>query len=92
MKLNGKPLYQTNSVKYLGIRIHNKLSWKANIDNLALKPIRANTMLYKIRHFVNAGILKAVYDALFKSHIHYVCIIRGQNLCTIIFSYFKREH
>ena len=86
MKLNGKPLYQTNSVKYLGIRIHNKLSWKANIDNLALKPIRANTMLYKIRYFVNAGILKAVYHALFESHTHYVCIIWGQNLCAIIFS------
>ena len=33
MKLNGKRLDQTNSVKYVGIRIHNKLNWKANINS-----------------------------------------------------------
>ena len=46
----------TNSVKYLGIRNDNKLNWKAHSDNTALKLIRANAMLYKVRHFVNAGI------------------------------------
>ena len=49
----------------------------------ALKLIRANAMLYKVRDFVDAGILKSIYHALFESHIHYACIIWGQNLCTI---------
>ena len=40
-------------------------------------------MLYKVIDFVNAEILKAIYHALFESHIHYACIIWGQNLCTI---------
>ena len=29
IKLNGKLLYETKSVKYLGIRIDNKLNWKS---------------------------------------------------------------
>ena len=83
IKLNGKQLYETNSVKYLGIRIDNKLNWKAHINDIALKLIRANAMLYKVRDFVDAGILKSIYHALFESHIHYACIIWGQNVCTI---------
>ena len=70
-------------MKYLGIRIDNKLNWKAHINDIALKLIRANAMLYKVRDFVDAGILKSIYHALFESHIHYACIIWGQNVCTI---------
>ena len=83
IKLNGKRLYETNSVKHLGIRIDNKLYWKAHINDIPLKLIKANTMLYKVRDFVDAGILKSIYHALFESHIYYACIIWGQNVCTI---------
>ena len=83
IKLNGKRLYETNSVKYFGIRIDNKLNWKTHINDIALKLIRANAMLYKVRDFVDAGILKSIYYALFASHIYYACIIWGQNVCTI---------
>ena len=75
--------YKANSVKYLGIRIDKKLNWKAHINDIALKLIRANAMLYKVRDFVDAGILKSIYHAIFESHIHYACIIWGQNVCTI---------
>ena len=75
IELNGKQLYETNSLKHLGIRIDNKLNWKAHINHIVLKLIRANVMLYKVREYVNAEILKAIYHDLFESHIHYACII-----------------
>ena len=65
------------------IRIDNKLNWKAHINDIAFKLIRANAMLYKVRDFADAGILKSIYYALFELHIHYACIIWGQNVCTI---------
>ena len=40
-------------------------------------------MLYKLRDFVIAGILKQFYHDVFESHVHYACIIWGQNICTI---------
>ena len=70
-KLNGKQLYENNSVKYLGIMIDSKINWKTYIDNIALKLKRVNAvMLYKFRDYVHGGILKSIYHALFESHIH----------------------
>ena len=83
IKYNGKRLYETNSVKYLGVRIDKKLNWKAYNNDIALKLITDNVMLYNVRDFVDAGILKSIYYALFELHIHYACIIWGQNVCTI---------
>ena len=40
-------------------------------------------MLYKTKDFVNKGILKAIYFAMFDSHINYASIIWGQNVNTI---------
>ena len=54
--LNGKQPYETNSLKYLGIRIDNKLNWKAHVNDIALKVIRANAVLYKVRDFLDARI------------------------------------
>ena len=92
-KLNGKPIYETDLIKYLGITIDNKLNWKAHIDNIAVKLIRANKILYKVRDYVNIEIIKSIYHALFESHIHYACIIWRQNVCTIhrLFMLQKKE-
>ena len=83
IKLNGKRLYPTDSVKYLGVKIDSKLNWKSHVNATATKLNQANAMLYRVRDFVNANILKSVYYALFESHINYACIIRGQNISTI---------
>ena len=40
-------------------------------------------MIYKVRDFVIAGILKAIYHAAFESHIHYACFIWGHTVCKI---------
>ena len=37
LKLNGKRLYTTNSVKYLGIKIDENLNWHEQINNAAVK-------------------------------------------------------
>ena len=68
VKLNGKQLYETKLVKYLGVRIDNKLDWKSHIDDITIKLMRVNAMLYRIRDYANN---------------HYVCIAWGQSLCTI---------
>ena len=60
IKLTGKRLYPTDSLKYLGVRIDNKLNWKAHIDGIAIKLFRANAMLYKTKDFVHKGILKSI--------------------------------
>ena len=40
-------------------------NWRAHIDNITLKLIRANARFYKVKDHVNAKILKANYHTLF---------------------------
>ena len=49
LKLNGKRLYQTSSVKYLGIKIDQYLNWLDHINNIAINLNKASAMLYKVR-------------------------------------------
>ena len=76
LKLNGKRLYQTSSVKYHGIKIDQCLNWKDHINNMKLKSIiaiklnEANAMLYKVRQFGNEKTLISVYHAIFESHLN----------------------
>ena len=52
LKLNGKRLYPTNSVKYLRVKIDEHLTWKTQIDRISTKLNKANVILSKVRHFV----------------------------------------
>lgn len=40
INLNGKRLYPTDSMKYLGVKINNKLNWKTYIDDITVRLIR----------------------------------------------------
>ena len=68
LKLNGKRLYTTDSVKYLGIRIDENLSWHQQINNVPIKLNRANAMLSKVRDFVDKII------QFFESHLFHSCL------------------
>ena len=69
IKLNGKRLYETDSVRYLGIQIDKRLTWKQQINNVALKLNKANAMLSKLRHVLDIKTLRSVYYAIFESHL-----------------------
>ena len=47
IKLNGKRFYETDikSVKYLGIQIYKRLTWKQQINHVTVKLNKANAML-----------------------------------------------
>ena len=51
IKLNGKKLYPTDSVRYLGVKIDIKLNWESHVNVTATKLNRANAMVYKVRDF-----------------------------------------
>ena len=71
IKLTGKRLYPSNSVKYLGVRIDKFLHWHDQVNNIAVKLNRANALLLKIRNYVNMKTLRNIYYAIFDSHLTY---------------------
>ena len=77
LKLNGKKLFPSSSVKYLGVHLDEHLDWKIHIDSIASKLKRANGALSKLRHFIPLKSLINIYHALFASHIRYACQVWG---------------
>ena len=53
IELSGERIYPTASVKYLGVKIDQHLTWQHHINDLPVKLNRANTLLFKIRKFVD---------------------------------------
>ena len=80
IKLSGKRLYPSNSIRYFGVKIDESLNWKDHIHDIATRLNRANALLLKIRNYVNFNTLKSIYFAIFDSHINYANLIWGQNI------------
>ena len=83
IKLSGKRLYPTESVKYLGVKIDTNLSWQYHVNDLSVKLNRANAVLFKMRKYVSCKILRSIYFAIFDSYLSYCCLVWAQNCSTI---------
>ena len=73
IKLCGKRLYPTESVKYLGVKIDGNLSWQYHN-----KLNRAKALLFKMRKYVSLKILRSVYFAIFDYYLSYCCLVWAQ--------------
>ena len=49
MKFCDRRLYNTESIKYLGVRIYTNLSWQYGVNDISIKLNRANALLFKMR-------------------------------------------
>ena len=83
IRLCGKILYPTESVKYLGVKIDTNLTWQHHVNDLSIKVNRANALLFKIRKYVNSKILRSIYFAIFDSYLSYCCLVWAQNFRSI---------
>ena len=83
IKLCGKRLYPTESVKYLGVKTDTNLTWQHHVNDLSIKLNRANALLFKIRKYVSLKILRSIYFAIFNSYVSYCCLVWAQNFSSI---------
>ena len=73
IKLSGKRLYLSNSIKHLGVRIDRFLHNQVNSISIAVKLNRANALLLKITNYV----------LCIDSHLNYSRIVWAQNIKTV---------
>ena len=78
VKINGKKLLPSKSVKYLGIILDPHLNWSFHVDSISPKLSRAAGMLSKIRHYVSETTLRSVYFGIFSSLLTYGAQVWGQ--------------
>ena len=84
LKLHHTKLFESSKIKYLGLILDNKLSWKYHIAELSKKLSRAVGMLYKIRQFCPTSVLRSLYFSLFNSHLSYGLVVWGNAKRTLI--------
>ena len=65
IKLHGKRLYPTESVKYLGVEIDANLSWQYHFNDLAIKLNKAIALLFNMRKYVSLKLLRSISFAIF---------------------------
>ena len=78
--LDNHHLELSTTVRYLGLRFDQHLSWTAHVDFLATKLGVANGILAKLRYYIPLNTLISIYHALFHSHLSYAAIVWGQTL------------
>ena len=78
LKLDGKRLSPSLSVKYLGVLLDKHLQWNDQIAHVKIKLNRAIGILSKIRHNANPTILKVAYHSLFGPNLLYDAQLWGQ--------------
>ena len=71
LTLNKIKIYESSKIKYLGLILDSRLTWKDHINELSKKLNRSVGMLYKTCDFCPTSILKSLYYSIFNSHASY---------------------
>ena len=71
LKLHNTKIHESRKIKYLGLIMDDRLTWKFHINELCKKLGRSVGMLYKLRHLCPANVLRSLYFSLFNSHLSY---------------------
>ena len=69
--INQKKISKSDSVKYLGVWIDDRLNWSAHIHAFSLQLARQCSMLYHIRDFVPQYTLIMLYYSFVYSYVNY---------------------
>ena len=77
LRLNGVTIYESPTIKYLGIILDSRLTWKHHINELCKKLGRALGMVYKVRQLTTPSVLRSLYFSLFNSHLAYGLSVWG---------------
>lgn len=84
VSLNGKNIKPVDKVKYLGVYIDDKLSWKYHINHLANILSRNVGILYRCKFFFERKQLMMLYNSLVLPYINYCCIVWGHTFPSYI--------
>ena len=71
IKINNTLVDETESTKYLGTFIDNKLTWKKQIQHIKTKLAKGIGMISKIRYYVDESCLLKMFYSFVQSYINY---------------------
>ena len=75
LKLNGKTLMESSKIKYLGVVMDDRLTWKHHFLELRKKLNKSIGIIFKMRQLCPQKVLLSLYYSLVYSHLSYgICL------------------
>ena len=67
-----------DNLKYLGVLLDNKLSWKPHVQRVKTQLSRACGILSKLKYYTTLPVLKVVYNSLIHPYLNYSILNWGR--------------
>ena len=75
--LNNNFLETVDRIKFLGVILHENLSWQPHLQNVCNKISKTTAILAKTKHLLPNETLRTIYNSLFLPHITYAIVAWG---------------
>jgi len=81
MKLvvNGNEIEKVSSMKFLGVKISDNLTWDTHINEIASKVSKVVAVLGRLKHELPSNVLLTIYDSLIFSRLNYAIASWGNS-------------
>ena len=76
--INNHTISPEDNLKYLGVLLDNKLSWKPHVQKEKTQLSRACGILSKLKHYTSPPVLKVVYNSLIHPYLNYSILNCGR--------------
>ena len=84
IKMNSSTLEEVHCVKFLGVLVDNKLSWKDHVTYITIKLSRGVGIINKLFHVLPSNVLLMLYNTLILPYLNYCIIVWGRaNISTL---------
>jgi len=76
--INNHNISAEDNLKYLGVLLVNKLSWKPHVQKVKTQLSRVCGILSKLKHYTTPLVLKVVYNSLIHPYLNYSILNWGR--------------
>ena len=80
LQINGNTLERVTQFNFLGLILHESLSWDKHINHISLKVSEAICILYRLKSIYSHRVLLTLYNTLILPHYNYGILSWGSNL------------
>ena len=80
LKINNNNIDRITQFNFLGVILHERMSWKQHIEHIRLKIAKTIGIIYRLKSIYPSAILLTLYNTLVTPHLHYCLLCWGSIL------------
>ena len=77
LKINNNNIDRITQFNFLGVILHERMSWKQHIEHIRLKIAKTIGIIYRLKSIYPSAILLTLYNTLVTPHLHYCLLCWG---------------